>query len=100
MVQYIVRSYISLYICITNLAIITKTYALMTQNKRIISVITYYHLQRWKERGKLRKLISEKCEFKGGTFDYRITKEIFSDLELDAIEKIIQDHKDGKIKVL
>jgi len=72
----------------------------MTKNKRIIRFITYYRTQKYKHRGKLRELISEACEFKGGTFDYKMENQNYSELQLTAIEKIIQDHKDGKIEVL
>lgn len=70
------------------------------KKKRIIRFITYYKLQKVRHRGKLRELICEACEYKGGTFDYKIENRNYSDLELTAIEKIIQDHKDGKIEVL
>ncbi|MFZ4583110.1 MAG: hypothetical protein ACOYM7_10715 [Paludibacter sp.] len=72
----------------------------MSKNKRIIRFITYYRLQTVKHRGKLRELISEACEFKGGTFDYKILNKNYSELELSAIEQIITNHKDGKIEVL
>ena len=72
----------------------------MTKKKRIIRFITYYRLQPTKVKGKLRDLISESCEFKGGTFDYKMKNGNYKELQLIAIEKIIQDHKDGKIEVL
>lgn len=72
----------------------------MTKKKRIIRFITYYRMQKVKHRGKLRELISAACEFKGGTFDYKMEHQNYSEFQLIAIEKIIQDHKDGKIEVL
>jgi len=72
----------------------------MTKKKQIIRFITYYRLQDVKQKGRLRELISETCEFKGGTFDYKMKNHNFSVLEISAIEKIIQDHKDGKTEML
>ena len=72
----------------------------MTKKNRIIRFITYYRTQTTKVKGKLREVIIETCEFKGGTFDYKIKNKNYSELEITAIEKIIQDHKDGKIEVL
>jgi len=75
----------------------------MTKKKRIIRFITYYRMLRVKPRGELRKLISDTCEYKGGTFDYKMNNQNYSELEINAIEKVIEDYKnkeDGKIKVL
>lgn len=72
----------------------------MTKKTRIIRFITYYKLQPNGVKGILRKLIEEECEFKGGTFGYKLVNRNYSALELTAIEKIIQDYKDGKIEVL
>lgn len=72
----------------------------MSEKKRIIRFITYYKLQKNNHKGKLKELICEACGYKGGTFDYKIEHQNYKNLELTAIEKIIQDHKDGKIKVL
>lgn len=72
----------------------------MTKKTRIIRFITYYRTQPVRIRGKLRELIIEACEYKGGTFDYKLRNQNYLEPELKSIEKILQDHKDGKIKML
>jgi len=75
----------------------------MTKKKRIIRFITYYRMLTVKPRGELRKLISDACEYKGGTFDYKMKNQNYSELEIDAIEKVIEEYKkkqNGKTEVL
>ena len=72
----------------------------MTLKKRILRFITYYRLLPVKERGVLRRSICEECEFKGGTFDYKMKHLNYSELQLRTIESLIPEHQDGKITVL
>ena len=72
----------------------------MNRKQRILRFITYYRCIPSRERGKVRKLICEACEFKGGTFDYKVKHLNYFEWQLNAIERIIQDHKDGKIEML
>ncbi len=72
----------------------------MTKKTRIIRFITYYKVQPNGVKGMLKTQIETTCELKGGTFGYKLKNKNFSELEIVAIEKIIQDHKDGKITVL
>lgn len=71
----------------------------MKKKTRILRVITYYRIQPWKIRGELRKLISRACEFKGGTFDYKMKYKNFSELELTEIENIFKNHKNVNSKL-
>ena len=70
----------------------------MSINERILSVITYYRLQRKKQRGILKRAISKKCDFSGGTFQTRMDDLKYSEAELEAIERIIEKHKNGELE--
>jgi hypothetical protein len=72
----------------------------MTKKKRIIRFITYYRLLPSGVKGQLKTLIEDACEFKGGTFGYKLKNGNYSELQLREIETIIQNHKDGKIEML
>lgn len=72
----------------------------MTRNKRILRFITYYRLLPVKQKGELRAKICEECEFKGGTFDYKMKHLNYSELQLRQIESLIPDHQNGKITML
>ena len=68
----------------------------MTINERILGVITYYRLQRKKQKGILKRAICKKCDFNGGTFQTRMDNNKYSEAELEAIERIIDRHQKGE----
>lgn len=68
----------------------------MDKKERILMFITYYKLQKRKQKGVLIKAICDKCDFNGGTFAFRMEKQRYSEAEIDAIEIIIEKHKKGE----
>lgn len=70
----------------------------MSINERILSVITYYKIQRKKQKGIIKKAICKKCDFNGGTFQTRMDDYKYSEAELEAIERIIEKHKNGELE--
>ena len=91
--QYAATYCIMLYICITNLVIITKITMEKGHKKRILNFITYYRLLPLKCKGALRIAIENKCQFSGGTFYYRLRIMKFTHIEVAAIESVISKHK-------
>lgn len=84
----------------------------MTKKQRIIRFITYYKTRINSQKGYLKSIISEICEYKGNTFNYKLNHRNYKIPEIEKIEKIIeayknktienliQDYRNGKIKVL
>ena len=70
----------------------------MDRNERIIRFITYYATQKRGDKTILKNAICAKCDFNGGTFDFRKEKMKYSEAELDAIELIIKNHKNGELE--
>lgn len=72
----------------------------MTKKQRIIRFITYYKMRVNYQKGYLKSIISEICEYKGNTFNYKLNHKNYKIPEIDKIEKIIQAYKDGTIENL
>ena len=86
------------YICSTKLVIITKTMLTKEEKKRIMKFITYYRGLKTKKRGEIKKLISDECGFKGGTFYYKLDNMNYDRLQIAAIEKVVENYKANGIK--
>lgn len=70
----------------------------MDKKERILRFITYYATQRKGEKTLLKNAICAKCDFNGGTFDFRKENQKYSEAEIDAIEIIIENHKNGELE--
>jgi len=70
----------------------------MDIKQRILRFITYYATQEKGEKTLLKNAISTKCDFNGGTFDFRKKKMKYSEAEMDAIELIVEKHKKGELE--
>ena len=64
------------------------------QKKRILNVISYYRLLTDKEKGEIKVLIMDECDFSESTFQKRMRDTKIKKLELKAIEAIIAKHKE------
>lgn len=70
----------------------------MDKNERILRFITYYLTQKKKDKSMLKKAICKKCDFLGGSFNFRMDNKKYSEAEIDAIENIIEMHKNGELE--
>ena len=70
----------------------------MSNEQRILRFITYYAIQKKKQKSILKKEICRKCGFEGGTFDFRKDNKKYSEAEIDAIELIVKKHKNGDLE--
>jgi len=69
------------------------------KKKRILRFTTYYKLLNSHEKSDIKKIICERCEFKGSTFYYKMNNLNYSGPEIEIIETIINQHKDGITKL-
>lgn len=70
----------------------------MDIKERILRFITYYATQKKSDKTILKNAICRKCDFNGGTFDFRRDKLKYSEAEIEAIEAIIEKHKNGELE--
>lgn len=70
----------------------------MEKKERIIRFITYYNCLKRSEKTVLKNAICNKCDFNGGTFNFRKENKKYSEAEIDAIELIVEQHKNGDLE--